>query len=336
MIILIDGFWGSGKTVLRSLLDGHSELKVSPSQESIVSSFHRNLKKSKYLKYKDLRVIREYLVNSHYYSLEQESYKGYVDSDITKDKIKFNFSEFENFWTEKLLKCDVWTNTEIINLIHNSIIKFFYNLDNYPSDEKKVFMEDNNFNSHKFFLEEVPNSKLIVVKNSASDILASLVNRKTIKDDYRTDLYNSYNFNNLVRKYFFPIKISENIKITNKLKKDFPNRVYECDFKELIYNTKDEMLKISKFLKIQAEEILFIPSHFGQSIRFKDSDPMLNKEKFTGENTFSKYQNSLIKQFEKKFPTYNYFSITIFDFILVKILYHLKSFLKKIINFNDK
>ena len=183
MIILIDGFWGSGKTVLRSLLDGHSELKVSPSQESIVSSFHRNLKKSKYLKYKDLRVIREYLVNSHYYSLEQESYKGYVDSDITKDKIKFNFSEFENFWTEKLLKCDVWTNTEIINLIHNSIIKFFYNLDNYPSDEKKVFMEDNNFNSHKFFLEEVPNSKLIVVKNSASDILASLVNRKTIKDD---------------------------------------------------------------------------------------------------------------------------------------------------------
>ena len=336
MIILIDGFWGSGKTVLRSLLDGHSELKVSPSQESIISSFYRNSKKSKYLKYKDLRVVREYLVNSHYYSLEQESYKGYIDSDITKDKINFNFSDFENFWTKKLLKCDTWTNTEVINVIHNSIIKFFYNLDSYPSEEKKVFMEDNNFNSHKFFLEQVQNSKLIVVKNAASDILASLVNRKTLKDDYRTDLYNSYNFNNLVRKYYFPIKISENLKITKQIKKDFPERVYECDFKELIYNTKDEMLRISKFLKIREEEMLFIPSHFGKKIKFKDNDTILDKEKFTAENTFTKYQNSLIEQFEKKFPSYNYFSITIFDFILIKMIYYLKYFLKKIINLNGK
>ena len=42
MIILIDGFWGSGKTTIRYLLDGHSELKVSPSQESIISAFERN------------------------------------------------------------------------------------------------------------------------------------------------------------------------------------------------------------------------------------------------------------------------------------------------------
>ena len=45
MIILIDGFWGSGKTVLRSLLDGHKDLYVSPSQESILSTFYRNQKR---------------------------------------------------------------------------------------------------------------------------------------------------------------------------------------------------------------------------------------------------------------------------------------------------
>ena len=39
MLILIDGFWGSGKTVLRSLLHGHNQLKVYPYQECIVSSF---------------------------------------------------------------------------------------------------------------------------------------------------------------------------------------------------------------------------------------------------------------------------------------------------------
>lgn len=336
MLILIDGFWGSGKTVLRSLLDGHNQLKVSPSQECIISSFDRNKKKSKYFNYKDLRIIREYLVNSHYYSLEQESFKGYIDSDIAKDKVNFNFNAFEKFWTEKLLKCEVWTNEEIINIIHNSIIKFFYNLDNYPSEEKKVFLEDNNFNSHEFFLKEIPNSKLIVVKNSTTDILASLVNRESTNGDYRTDLYNFYNYNNLVRKYCFPIRISENIKKTKKIKEKFPNRIFECDFKELIYNTKNEMTKVSEFLEITQEEILFIPTHFGRKIQFKDNDSMLNKEKFTGKNTFSRYQNTLIEEFEKPFKIYNFLSLTFYDFLFIKIKYNLKKYLKKILSFNAK
>ena len=49
MIILIDGFCGSGKTTIIYLLDGHSELKVSPSQESIISAFERNKNKSSFI-----------------------------------------------------------------------------------------------------------------------------------------------------------------------------------------------------------------------------------------------------------------------------------------------
>ena len=36
MIILIDGFWGSGKTTIRYLLDGHSELKVSHLRDNFI------------------------------------------------------------------------------------------------------------------------------------------------------------------------------------------------------------------------------------------------------------------------------------------------------------
>jgi hypothetical protein len=49
MFILIDGFWGSGKSLLRSYLDGHTQLFVSPLQESLFSSFFRNKKKKKFI-----------------------------------------------------------------------------------------------------------------------------------------------------------------------------------------------------------------------------------------------------------------------------------------------
>ena len=78
MLILVDGFAGSGKTILRSLLDGHDELLVSPSQECLISSFHRNFKKSKFFIYKDISLLRKYLIDSYYYNLEKESLIGFA------------------------------------------------------------------------------------------------------------------------------------------------------------------------------------------------------------------------------------------------------------------
>ncbi len=135
MIILIDGFWGSGKTVLRSLLDGHSEIKVSPSQESLISSFKRNYNKSKLFHYKDIRLIREYLIDSYYYNLEYENRNGYLDSDLQKEKINFNFHDFENYWSDKLQKEKNWNNEKILNIIYSSIIKYYYNCKEFPLNE---------------------------------------------------------------------------------------------------------------------------------------------------------------------------------------------------------
>ena len=102
MLILIDGFGGSGKTILRSLLDGHNELFVSPSQECLISCFYRNLDKSQFFAYKDISLLREYLADSYYYNLEKESLIGFTESDLKRKKIKFNFYEFENFWVNEL------------------------------------------------------------------------------------------------------------------------------------------------------------------------------------------------------------------------------------------
>lgn len=336
MIILIDGFWASGKTVLRSLLDGHSKLKVSPSQESIISSFQRNSKKSIFFVTKDIRLIREYLIDSYYYNLEHEAKVGYLSSDLKKKKINFDFYEFEKYWTGKLRNIDKWNNEKIINTIYSSVIKFYYKTKDFPLNDKKVFVEDNNFSCHKFFLDEIKESKLIVTKRSISDNLVSLLNRDIILNDYKTEGYRKYSFNYLVRAQHFPIRINNNYKITEKLKKEFPGRIYECDFKNLIYHTEDEMKKISNFLDIPYENILSKPTHFGESINFKNGDGILNKEKYTAENSLAKYQIKLINQFDKKFPKYNFLSLSFFDFIFIKIFYFIKLFIRNFIKFFKK
>ena len=333
MFILLDGFWGSGKTVLRSLLDGHTELKVSPSQESIVSSFKRNYKKSKFFDYRDLRLIREFLIDSYYYNLEHETKNGYPDSDLKKEKINFDFYDFEKYWTEKLQQEKEWDNERILNIIYSSIIKYYYNCKDIPIKEKKVIMEDNSFYCHEFFLNTFKDSKIIIVEKSMPDIIASLVKREESKLDYKSEGYKNFDFNFLVRKQHFPIQIKNSYIKAAKLKNNFKERVYICNFKNLILNTTEEMKVISSFIGIDYEKILSEPTHFKKKITFKDNHNVIDKEKNSAINTFSKYQISLLNQFEKNFSLYNFLSLSFFDFISIKFQYSIKLFFKNIIKF---
>ena len=330
MLILIDGFWGSGKTVLRSLLDGHSELKVSPSQESIISSFYRNKNKSNYFLYKDIRLVREFLVDSYYYNLEFESIKGYQDSDLEKKKIDFDFYKFENEWINDLQNEKFWNEKIIISKIYTSIMRYYYKDMNISEKDKLVIMEDNSFYSHKFFLETFEDAKLIVVKKNMPDIIASLVNRKINKNDYKTIGYKNFNFNYLVKENLFPKKIISNHMKLEELHNDYPSRVFVSDFYNLILNTKDEMEKISKFIEIDFQKVLIKPTHFGSDIIYKDNKSILGKQKFIAREILSNYQNKLLDNFEKK---NSFFSLAFFEYLFINLNYALKSFVKKIFNF---
>ena len=332
MLILIDGFGGSGKTILRSLLDGHKELFVSPSQECLISSFYRNLEKSKFFVYKDISLLRKYLVDSYYYNLEKESLIGFAESDLKRKRNKFNFYEFESFWVNELRKKKKWNNKIILEIIYSSVIKFFYNTKNLPINEKKVFLENGNFDCHKFFLGNFPKSKLIITRKKMPDIIASLARRKVHNKDYDTDGYKNYNFNFLVRYQHFPIRIYNTYKLAERLKKKFPNRVYLCDFEELISNTKNEMMQISKFLDIEFTKILEQPTHFSNLISFKDDDQILVKTKHTAVNTFSKYENKLLLCFEKK-NNFNFIisPLVFIDYICCLSIHFFKKISRKVL-----
>lgn len=72
MIVLIDGYWGSGKSVLRGLLDGHPNLFVSPIQDSLPGAFATDNSGIDWLKHKDSEYLRKLLAEkSLYYRIER-------------------------------------------------------------------------------------------------------------------------------------------------------------------------------------------------------------------------------------------------------------------------
>ena len=62
------------------------------------------------------------------------------------------------------------------------------------------------------------------------DIIASLVKEES-KLDYKSEGYKNFDFNFLVRKQHFPIQIKNSYIKANKLKNNFKERVYICNFK---------------------------------------------------------------------------------------------------------
>jgi hypothetical protein len=329
MIIIIDGFWGSGKSVLRSLLDAHPELYVSPSQEAIFSSFHRNQKIESLLKYKNLHIIRKFLFDSYYYDLENNYYKDYFQSDFII-KTRFDFYNFEKLWTSKIQKLKKWDSKKIIEIIHSCIIKTYYKTQYFKAiKSKKVFMEDNNFTSHEFYLKKFPDLKLIITERDISGIITSLIKRKVDKKIYHSDQFEiENNFNYMIYKKFFLFKDIENRKMTAKLIKKYPNRVYICNFDRLVLKTDDEMKKVAKFLNIKFNKILTISTSFGKQIKTRERKLYTGKIIHSEEKTLSINERKLLN-FPKKIDIFNLITFLKFLYLLINYkTYQMLRFIK--------
>ena len=108
----------------------------------------------------------------------------------------------------------------------------------------------------------------------------------------------------------FIVKVNENDQRVDLFLSNNKKELSRTRVKNLILNTTEEMKIISSFIGIDFEKILSEPTHFKKKITFKDNHNVIDKEKNSAINTFSKYQISLLNQFEKKFPLYNFLSFS--------------------------
>jgi len=305
MLVLLDGFWGSGKSMVKMLLNGHPNLNVSPIQESIVSSFYRNRKLFKYFKYKDVRVIRNILADSYYYDLQRLKFKN------------FNFYAFEKDLFNSISKLKIWKPNLLIILIYEKIVTHLFK----KNKSKIVFLEDNSPKCYEFFIKNFPNSKIIYVKRDIDGIISSLIKRKINKKDSFTDDYKNFNFNYLVNKLKVPTKIRINDTIVKKLKNKYSKNIYICEFDNLIFKNEKEMKKISEFLNISFNKQILKAKAFKSNIN--KSEIGIGKIIHDPKKILSDRQLSFLNCFKKKsflkYMNINYFIYQV-RYIFFKII----------------
>ena len=183
-------------------------------------------------------------------------------------------------------------------------------------------MEDNNFKSHFFYLKNFKDSKLILIQRDFGDVVASMINRNKNNRIVHTDHFDTMNtYNYLINKKLLCFKNEENKKISKLLKVRFPNRVYICNFDNLILNTENEMRKISKFLKITYNKSLLQSTHFGKLTIRTDKKKIIGKKIFTKEKYLNGTQIKTLNLVEGKYGVENLKIIPIISFILLKTRY---------------
>lgn len=306
MIILIDGYWGSGKTVLVSLLDGHPNLFVSILQDSIPGVFAMDDNDPLWYKYKDTTVLRKLLASkSRYYRIELFSSKGKIHLDVSSDDRIYNivdidFYKFDKMVFSNLLKLNCWKPEIICETIYECLYKSWKN---YPIKSEKllgyVTHEDNRPATLLYFIKNFPNGKLLYTIRSPEGIIATLSNRKPIKELYTTESRMNLSAKMLVECGYVQ-RIMDNNNLAKDLEKKFPDRIKTLKFEDAVENTESTMRSVAAFLNIPYNHSMTVATHLGKEITSKSGKKYVGKINDVPENILDIKDIKLIKALSGK------------------------------------
>ena len=305
----ISGAKGSGKSIIRGLLDGHPQLFVSPFHERIFESFYEDDDTS-FLKKKDIEKIREMLANKgHYFQLERQArFKKQplnVASDIHKSiNVDFNYYLFDKSWVDNLYrKGTEWTSQEVCKEIYKSFSK---NLSSpfLKKVSKKHYYCSNSMgypNATPGFVKTFPNSKIIYIKRDPIEIVAALTNRTTNPHNYGGSKW--FNPDALFKKWgtFEFIKLLAQLDDeAEKTLKKHPRKILIIKFSDIFENLDKLTRRIRKFLNISDNIALKHYSCAGHKITNSDGKSFLSTRVDNGYGDLSKTQIKKLKSFVNK------------------------------------
>mgnify|MGYP003949938959 FL=1 len=286
--IIISGPRTSGKTTLLHLLDGdqnlvnyshdkflqlYDKLFVEDYREEYLADLirkksviikSRNLNKKKYL---NIHILKRKLYEIGYSWLESESFYNEAPAHFSlktfhkskKHNFIFNFESFD-----KKIKNDIFKTSkkyfffeEIVNIYFLSYLK---NWKNKKKGKVKniIFKSPNEIVSIENALYELVENKCIYVKR---DILG-LTKSRALDLNLRNKKNIAYYFERILfSKYIENTK--KNYARIDNIKKKFKKKLYVTSLEKLVFETKNEMKKIIKFLNLKNKPDYFYPSYNG-------------------------------------------------------------------------
>lgn len=295
MLIQIDGWYAGGKSVLWSLLDGHKDIFVIPVHDYSYQAFLKSSNDDLWIKNKDIITLRKLLSEQGYHRFENAylrkklyihlSSNNYISLDYNA-----NFYEFDKKFISKIIQLDNWSIDKIIEILYSEFyIQYTNNSDTMP----KYYASMGHPLSVDYYttLKQIlPNSKRIVVKRDIKNIIATRINRcDTNGLVYKSKLLDILSNSEIVDilKYYHDIEM---------LALENPTQIYITNLSDLINHTKEEMQKIAKFLDIEFNDILTIPTRDGILLE-QNGESFIGRENDIAENLLSKKESILIDKF---------------------------------------
>ncbi len=289
MIIQIDGWHGAGKGVLWSLLDGHKDIFVVPIHEASYFPLLVSNNDEYWLRKKDIVELRKKLSIEGYYYFEkfynQSHYYLYFSAANTMNiDYKVDFYKFDNLFISRAVAMKEWTVENLIKLLYTTYYELY--TDNLICPRYIASMGVPRKRDFEQELKVYPNTKCIVIKRELKNIIATNINRI----DQENQIL-SCSLNDILR--YQVSSIIDYYQQFEYVAKKYPNNFYIVDFKDLIDNTTKQMQKIAKFLDIEFNDILTIPTRDGILLE-QNGESFIGKENDIAENLLSQEELKLI------------------------------------------
>lgn len=313
--LLIGGAKGSGKGLIRGLLDGHPKLFVSPYHEVIFQALYEN--DSDVLKKKDIEEIRQALASrGKYFQLERLFRRDrnrlgihIASSDERIIDIDFDFYSFDKLWTDNLFKKgNEWTSQEVCSEIYKSFSKSFSSPFLKKISKKKYYcaLSDGFPNAISGFLKTYPHSKIIYLKRDPIEIINALISRPKSNVNSRSKWFTRQS---LLKKWGSIEFLKTIVQLDNEAKmtlKKFPNQILIIKFSSFFKNIDEEIIRIRKFLNISDNVSLRNYSTAGLKILNADGTSPLSAPIDKGHKNLSEKEikkiKSYLKKIKKQFP----------------------------------
>ena len=282
MLLQIDGWFGSGKSVLWTLLDGHPDVFCSPIHDYSFSAFLDQKDDLEWVTTRHTEILRKVLARTQYYKFERVFWDGYVTLDFSADDrlkipVNFNFYSFDYQFIKALKELSDWKIERIIDTLYFSIFE-----NSQESSKKKTSPKFFASMSNPLYVEHYknfpflfPNGKSIQVRRGVDSVLAVRSSRKPMPEDFKTKLF----YSDPLYKRLEEGEVEKILSFYEQydfLVEKHPDRFLAVNFDDLVVNTRSAMHSVCKFLKIDFTDNLLVASHGGKEL-------ICNGKKYIGE-----------------------------------------------------
>ncbi len=271
-LALIDGWWGSGKTTLRGLLDGHPQLAVCPIQESLVGVLSHDPGKLYWLEKQEITGLRACLgANIGYSRIERFALAKIIAFDAARRvrverPFHFDYYAFDQEWTQRVLSEDNLNLSKLIDIYYQTFMEYWADFAEVGDDcSYYVSLDDNRRNTVSFFTNNYPQGKLLYLVRDPKGIIATRAGRLPCKGESRTASWDELTCEELIRNRELH-RIRDAYAHVRQLARQYPDRILPVSFEALVEDTAVTMKQVADFLGIDYGGILEEFTYLGESI----------------------------------------------------------------------